>query len=288
VAVSVNTFARNSRGGAIFELEEFVMFCTQCGTQIDPGKKFCKSCGTRVDRAGEAPATAAPTANEPSRAARSSEAGVRRQQPMPLSPTRDGAASNKTLIIAASVAVVVILAAAGVYFGTDLMRQPAAREIQVTEAPAAKPEESPPLPGSEENKSAAQPGENSQSSLFEPITPESASPPAETAKPLPEVAPKPVPAADVRPAQRRSRVNPAAQPVPASRRGAQPGVYQTLRSTAVFEAPAASAQVVANIPGGVRVNVVNINGDWLEVHSRRGNPPGFIRRDDAQFIEGAQ
>jgi hypothetical protein len=45
---------------------------------------------------------------------------------------------------------------------------------------------------------------------------------------------------------------------------------------------------VANIPGGVRVNVVSASGDWLEVHSRRGNPPGFIRRDDAQFIESSR
>ncbi len=265
------------------------MFCTQCGTQIDPGKKFCKGCGTRVDRAAEASATAAPSP-APSEAVATpgtAEAAVRRQQPMPLSPPRDGAGGNKTLIIAASVVLFVILAAAGVYFGTDLMRQPTPPEIRVTEAPAAKPEESPPLPGSEKNKSADEPADNSQSSLFEPITPEPASPP-ETAKPLPEVAPKPVPPAEVRPAPRRSRVNPAEPPAPASRRGARPGVYQTLRSTAVFEAPAASAQVVANIPGGVRVNVVNINGDWLEVHSRRGNPPGFIRRDDAQFIDGAQ
>jgi len=31
--------------------------------------------------------------------------------------------------------------------------------------------------------------------------------------------------------------------------------------------------------------VVNSKGEWLEVHSRRGNPPGFIRRQDAKFLE---
>jgi hypothetical protein len=43
--------------------------------------------------------------------------------------------------------------------------------------------------------------------------------------------------------------------------------------------------VVANIPAGTRVDVVNSKGDWLEVHSRRGNPPGFIKRQDAKFLE---
>jgi len=26
-------------------------------------------------------------------------------------------------------------------------------------------------------------------------------------------------------------------------------------------------------------------GEWLEVRSKHGNPPGFIRRDDAMFVE---
>jgi len=33
---------------------------------------------------------------------------------------------------------------------------------------------------------------------------------------------------------------------------------------------------------------VNAKGDWLEVHSRRGNPPGFIRREDAAFLEKSE
>ena len=43
--------------------------------------------------------------------------------------------------------------------------------------------------------------------------------------------------------------------------------------------------MIANIPGGTRLDVVNAKGDWLEVHSRRGNPPGFIRREDATLVE---
>jgi hypothetical protein len=29
------------------------------------------------------------------------------------------------------------------------------------------------------------------------------------------------------------------------------------------------------------VNVVAVRGDWLEVRSKHGNPPGFIKKDSA-------
>lgn len=72
-------------------------------------------------------------------------------------------------------------------------------------------------------------------------------------------------------------------PVPA-RRAAEPGVYQTLRATTVYEEPVGSARVLTRIAKGTRVTVVRSAGDWLEVRSKHGNPPGFIRADDAMFI----
>jgi septal ring factor EnvC (AmiA/AmiB activator) len=60
--------------------------------------------------------------------------------------------------------------------------------------------------------------------------------------------------------------------------------YQTVRSTSVFEEPSASSQKVGNIPSGSRVRVVGSTDDWLEVHSKQGRPPGFIRRDDAVLM----
>jgi len=33
--------------------------------------------------------------------------------------------------------------------------------------------------------------------------------------------------------------------------------------------------------------VVRSAGDWLEVRSKHGKPPGFIRRDDAMFKGGS-
>jgi hypothetical protein len=35
------------------------------------------------------------------------------------------------------------------------------------------------------------------------------------------------------------------------------------------------------------INVVSSAGGWLEVRSKRGNPPGYVRSDDARLIDGA-
>jgi hypothetical protein len=74
----------------------------------------------------------------------------------------------------------------------------------------------------------------------------------------------------------------AAAPVPAPQRPAQPGVYETLRATEVHERPAQSSRVITRINGGTRINVVGGDGEWLEVVSKRGNPPGFVLRADAR------
>src|SRR5262245_7105067 len=69
-----------------------------------------------------------------------------------------------------------------------------------------------------------------------------------------------------------------------ARNAAELGVYQTLRATSVYEEPSASSRVLSQITKGTRVNVVRSLGDWLEVRSRRDNPPGFVRRDDVTFL----
>jgi hypothetical protein len=40
--------------------------------------------------------------------------------------------------------------------------------------------------------------------------------------------------------------------------------------------------VISKIESGTRINVVGSTGGWLEVRSRRGNPPGYVRADDAR------
>jgi Bacterial SH3 domain len=64
----------------------------------------------------------------------------------------------------------------------------------------------------------------------------------------------------------------------------EPRFYQTVRSTSVFEEPSTSSRKVGSIANGSRVRVVGSTGDWLEVRSKQGRPPGFIRRDDAVLM----
>ncbi len=267
------------------------MFCTQCGTQIDPEDNFCKGCGARIGRAPDPSAVYAPspTSTEPTAPARPAEVSNRRQQMMPFSPPRDAVDSNMRMIIAGAI-VVIVLAVAGVYFGTDLLREPTPQKTSVAEALVPQTKGPPLASATEENKSSGEGSEQSQSSLFIPRPPKAASPP-----PLETPAPAPKPEQrrpQFKPAGRdappSSRANRPPPPVSASRAGVSPGIYQTLRATTLFESASPSSRVVANIPSGVRVNVVSTRGDWLEVRSRRGNPPGFIRRADAQFVDSVQ
>ena len=70
--------------------------------------------------------------------------------------------------------------------------------------------------------------------------------------------------------------------------GAEPRTYETVRSTAVHEEPANSSRVVAQITKGTQISVVGSGGGWLEIRSRHGKPPGFIRADDAMFVSRAK
>ena len=77
---------------------------------------------------------------------------------------------------------------------------------------------------------------------------------------------------------------PPRPPVSAPRRAVEPGLYETVRSTSVLEEPLASARVLTRISGGTQITVVRGVGEWLEVRSKHGNPPGFVRADDAMFV----
>ena len=87
-------------------------------------------------------------------------------------------------------------------------------------------------------------------------------------------------------ASRPDTAAPLPQPVVA-RRATAPGVYETTRPTSVYENPSSAARVISQIDRGTRLNVVSSAGDWLEVRSKRGNPPGYVRSDDARPIGGA-
>jgi DNA-binding protein H-NS len=92
-------------------------------------------------------------------------------------------------------------------------------------------------------------------------------------------------------ARRTASRAPATPPSPgqpvAARRTVQPGVYETTQATTVYENPSSAARAISQIGRGTRINVVRSSGDWLEVRSNRGNPPGFVRTNDARLIARA-
>jgi hypothetical protein len=57
--------------------------------------------------------------------------------------------------------------------------------------------------------------------------------------------------------------------------------YEVIQPTRVFSAPRADSQLIANIEPGTHVNVVDSRDGWLEIRSKHGRPPGFIRKDAA-------
>lgn len=57
------------------------------------------------------------------------------------------------------------------------------------------------------------------------------------------------------------------------------GIFETVRPTQVFSGPSEDSDPVVNVGRGVRVNVVDSREGWLEIHSKHGRPPGFIRQE---------
>lgn len=72
---------------------------------------------------------------------------------------------------------------------------------------------------------------------------------------------------------------PATKAVPRIR-----GIFQTVRPTRVYSEPSEDSDLVADLGKGTRVNVVDSQNGWLEIHSKHGRRPGFIRRDAVQRV----
>ena len=57
--------------------------------------------------------------------------------------------------------------------------------------------------------------------------------------------------------------------------------YEVVRSTRVFSQPNESSRPLSRVEAGMEITVVGARDEWLEVRSRHGRPPGFIKRDTA-------
>jgi hypothetical protein len=274
------------------------MFCTRCGTQINEGDNFCKNCGASTAKptqtapnlaAPDPEAIASPSPIETVPHQRPAQPSASQSRTIPASQLRQPRGINNSVVAGAAV---VVIAAAGLYFGTDLFRKPVSDIPPPARESMAKVAEPSPPPPVEQAKIDDLPAEsNLNSPLWSALTPEAAAPvEAPTAKPdaLAKPVPKAQPAARTRksPSQALAgRGNKAPGPSIASGRPAHPGTYETIRPTTLFEKPSGSSKAVSNIGDGTKVNVVGFSGNWLEVRSRLGNPPGFIRRDDAKPVE---
>jgi Bacterial SH3 domain len=83
----------------------------------------------------------------------------------------------------------------------------------------------------------------------------------------------------------RAAYSPASYNSPAvARHTAEPGVYETTRATSVYEDPSSTSRVISQIGRGTRINVVSAAGDWLQVRSKHGNPPGYVSVGDARQV----
>jgi len=70
-----------------------------------------------------------------------------------------------------------------------------------------------------------------------------------------------------------------AAPEEASKSKAIIGIYDVHRAAPLYNQPSEDSQPVATIPAGMKVQVVDILGDWLEIQSKYGRGSGFIRKD---------
>lgn len=57
------------------------------------------------------------------------------------------------------------------------------------------------------------------------------------------------------------------------------GVFKTISPTQVFSEPSEYSDLIANLALGTKVNVVDSKDGWLEIRSKHGRPPGFIRQE---------
>ncbi len=62
------------------------------------------------------------------------------------------------------------------------------------------------------------------------------------------------------------------------------GTFKTVRPTQVYSGPTENSALIADIGVGMKVNVVDSNFGWLEIRSRHGRPPGFIRQEAAVIV----
>ena len=57
------------------------------------------------------------------------------------------------------------------------------------------------------------------------------------------------------------------------------GTFETVRPTQVYSGPSENSALIADIGTGMKLNVVDSSYGWLEIRSKHGRPPGFVRQE---------
>ena len=78
----------------------------------------------------------------------------------------------------------------------------------------------------------------------------------------------------------------AERPLPAVKANARvEGIYEVTQTSRVYSAPSEFSQLLGDAEPGLRLNVVNARDGWLEIHSKHGRPPGYIRKEAARAVK---
>ncbi len=64
------------------------------------------------------------------------------------------------------------------------------------------------------------------------------------------------------------------------------GPYKIIHPTSVYSEPREGSEIVARIEPGMQVHVVDAQGFWLQIESKHGRPPGFIKGESASPMNG--
>jgi archaellum component FlaC len=64
-----------------------------------------------------------------------------------------------------------------------------------------------------------------------------------------------------------------------------PGTFKIIRPTQVYSGPSKNSQLIASVGPGMKINVVDSRHGWLEIRSKHGRPPGFVRQEAAVRVE---
>jgi hypothetical protein len=77
---------------------------------------------------------------------------------------------------------------------------------------------------------------------------------------------------------------PPAKPIQAARvEPSLTGTYEITKPSHVYAAPSELSQPMGDIEPGTKVSVVNGKNGWLEIYSKHGRPPGYIRKEIARL-----